>query len=77
MRGGDNPNKKSCSKLYCGIILVFVGGLRRMFVDFHNFAGSWGGKWFVALHCKTILYCVNVQGNVNSWVRVTHKINEQ
>ena len=52
-----------------------------MFVDCHNFAGSFGsdleGKWFVALHCKTILYCVNVQGNVNSWVRVTHKINEQ
>ena len=42
MKGGANPNKKSCSKLYCGIILVFVGGLRRMFVDFHNFAGSWG-----------------------------------
>ena len=51
-----------------------------MFVDCQNFAVSWErdleGKWFVELHCKTILYFVKVRGNVNSWVRMTHEIHE-
>lgn len=51
-----------------------------MFVDCRNPAGSWernfGGKGFFVLQCKTIHYIVNVSGNINSWLRVTHEIHE-
>ena len=48
-----------------------------MFVDCQHFAGWWRrhfvGKWCEALQCITSL---NVHGDVNLWVRVTHEIHE-
>ena len=51
-----------------------------MFVDDQNFAGScernFYGNWFVTLKCKTIHHFFKLRGDLNSWVRVTHEINE-
>ena len=50
-------------------------------MDFKNFAGSWGhytyfmGNWFVALQCNTI-HCLNVHGDINLCVSMTHEIQE-
>ena len=45
-----------------------------------NFVGSlecnFVGNCFVASQCRTIHYLLNVGGEVNSWIKVNHKIHE-
>ena len=50
-----------------GSDLILVGSLGRNFVD----------NWFVASQWKAIQNLLNVRGDVNLWVRVTHEIHKQ
>ena len=69
--GNVNCANRIISHLFkdsCGIIL------------FHGVANlgmlNLMGNWFVALQCKTILYCVSVCRNEYLCLRVAHKIQE-
>ena len=46
-----------------------------MFMDCHNFAGSWV-IGFLHNNARQFITLFNLHGDVNSWVRVTNKIHE-
>ena len=46
-----------------------------MFVDCHNFAGSWV-IGFLHNNARQFITLLNLPGDENSWVRVTNEIHE-